>query len=207
MSGGLDSCVCAGIAQEHGHDLTILSVKYGQKTEKKEVQCVKKLAQYFNAELTILDLPFLGEIGGSALTDTVEITRENGIPSTYVPFRNSIFLSLATAWAEVLEAEAIFYGANSVDFSGYPDCRPQYFDAFQRLIDEGTKKGEITLNVPLAAMSKAAIIRKGMELKLPLQHTWSCYFNNEKACGQCESCRLRLKGFAEAGYEDPISYE
>lgn len=208
MSGGLDSCVCAGIAKKMGYDLNILFVRYGQKTEKKEEQSVKKLAEYFEADLKLLDLRFLGEIGGSALTDEIEVRKDDtGIPSTYVPFRNSIFLSLATAWAEVLGAKAIFYGANSVDFSGYPDCRPDYFKAFQNLIEKGTKRGDIKLLVPLAEMSKSQIVKKGMEMGLPLEYTWSCYFSNEKACGKCESCKLRLKGFEEAGYEDPIEYE
>ncbi|HDM22328.1 MAG TPA: 7-cyano-7-deazaguanine synthase QueC [Methanomicrobia archaeon] len=208
MSGGLDSCVCAGIAKKMGYDLNILFVRYGQKTEKKEEQSVKKLAEYFEADLKLLDLRFLGEIGGSALTDEIEVRKDDtGIPSTYVPFRNSIFLSLATAWAEVLGAKAIFYGANSVDFSGYPDCRPDYFKAFQNLIEKGTKRGDIKLLVPLAEMSKSQIVKKGMEMGLPLEYTWSCYFSNEKACGKCESCKLRLKGFEEAGYKDPIEYE
>jgi len=208
MSGGLDSCVCAGIAKKMGYDLNILFVRYGQKTEKKEEQSVKKLAEYFEADLKLLDLRFLREIGGSALTDEIEVRKDDtGIPSTYVPFRNSIFLSLATAWAEVLGAKAIFYGANSVDFSGYPDCRPDYFKAFQNLIEKGTKRGDIKLLVPLAEMSKSQIVKKGMEMGLPLEYTWSCYFSNEKACGKCESCKLRLKGFEEAGYKDPIKYE
>ena len=208
MSGGLDSCVCAGIAKKMGYDLNILFVRYGQKTEKKEEQSVKKLAEYFEADLKLLDLRFLREIGGSALTDEIEVRKDDtGIPSTYVPFRNSIFLSLATAWAEVLGAKAIFYGANSVDFSGYPDCRPDYFKAFQNLIEKGTKGGDIKLLVPLAEMSKFQIVKKGMEMGLPLEYTWSCYFSNEKACGKCESCKLRLKGFEEAGYKDPIEYE
>ncbi|MCK4637148.1 MAG: 7-cyano-7-deazaguanine synthase QueC [Methanomicrobia archaeon] len=208
MSGGLDSCVCAGMAHGMGYELHILFVKYGQKTEKKEEQCVKKLANYFKADLKILDLEFLKDIGGSSLTSDVEVTRDDtGIPSTYVPFRNSIFLSLATAWAETLNANAVFYGANSIDFSGYPDCRPDYFKAFQNLIEKGTKRGDIKLIVPLAEMSKSEIVKKGIELRLPLEHTWSCYFNTEKACGKCESCRLRLKGFEEAQYKDPIEYE
>ena len=208
MSGGLDSCVCTGIAKKMGYDLNILFVRYGQKTEKKEEQSVKKLAEYFEADLKLLDLRFLREIGGSALTDEIEVRKDDtGIPSTYVPFRNSIFLSLATAWAEVLGAKAIFYGANSVDFSGYPDCRPDYFKAFQNLIEKGTKGGDIKLLVPLAEMSKFQIVKKGMEMGLPLEYTWSCYFSNEKACGKCESCKLRLKGFEEAGYKDPIEYE
>ena len=208
MSGGLDSCVCAGIAKKMGYDLNILFVRYGQKTEKKEEQSVKKFAEYFEADLKLLDLRFLGEIGGSALTDEIEVRKDDtGIPSTYVPFRNSIFLSLATAWAEVLGAKAIFYGANSVDFSGYPDCRPDYFKAFQNLIEKGTKRGDIKLLAPLAEMSKSQIVKKGMEMGLPLEYTWSCYFSNEKACGKCESCKLRLKGFEEAGYKDPIEYE
>ena len=208
MSGGLDSCVCAGMAHGMGYELHILFVKYGQKTEKKEEQCVKKLANYFKADLKILNLDFLKDIGGSSLTSDVEVTRDDtGIPSTYVPFRNSIFLSLATAWAEILNANAVFYGANSIDFSGYPDCRPDYFKAFQNLIEKGTKRGDIKLIVPLAEMSKSEIVKKGIELRLPLKHTWSCYFNTEKACGKCESCRLRLKGFEEAQYKDPIEYE
>jgi 7-cyano-7-deazaguanine synthase len=208
MSGGLDSCVCAGMAHSMGYELHILFVKYGQKTEKKEEQCVKELTNYFKADLKILDLDFLKDIGGSSLTSDVEVTRDDtGIPSTYVPFRNSIFLSLATAWAEILNANAVFYGANSVDFSGYPDCRPDYFKAFQNLIEKGTKRGDIKLIVPLAEMSKSEIVKKGIELRLPLEHTWSCYFNTEKACGKCESCRLRLKGFEEAQYKDPIEYE
>ena len=208
MSGGLDSCVCAGMAHSMGYELHILFVKYGQKTEKKEEQCVKKLANYFKADLKILNLDFLKDIGGSSLTSDVEVTRDDtGIPSTYVPFRNSIFLSLATAWAEILNANAVFYGANSIDFSGYPDCRPDYFKAFQNLIEKGTKRGDIKLIVPLAEMSKSEIVKKGIELRLPLEHTWSCYFNTEKACGKCESCRLRLKGFEEAQYKDPIEYE
>ena len=208
MSGGLDSCVCAGIAKNMGYDLNILFVKYGQKTEKKEEKCVKKIADYFKADLKIINLGFLKDIGGSALTDTIEVTRDDkGIPSTYVPFRNTIFLSLAVAWSEVLNAKAVFYGANSVDFSGYPDCRSEYFKAFQYLIEKGTKKGDIKLMVPLANMSKSEIVKKGIELKVPLEYTWSCYFNNEKACGKCESCKLRIKGFKEANYSDPIEYE
>jgi len=208
MSGGLDSCVCAGIAKNMGYNLNILFVKYGQKTEKKEEKCVRKLADYFKADLKILNLGFLKDIGGSSLTSDIEVKRDDtGIPSTYVPFRNSIFLSLAVAWSEVLNAKTVFYGANSLDFSGYPDCRPEYFKAFQCLIEKGTKKGDIKLMVPLAEMSKLEIVKKGIELKLPLKYTWSCYFNTEKACGKCESCKLRLKGFKEANYRDPIEYE
>lgn len=208
ISGGLDSAVCAGIAKTRGHELHLLFVAYGQNTVEKEKSCVMRLADHFNAEIKVVDLAFLKEIGGSALTEELAVTRdETGIPSTYVPFRNSIFLSLAVAWAEVVGAEAIFYGANSVDFSGYPDCRPQYFEAFQQLIDRGTKGGDITLKVPLAEMRKSEIIQKGMELGVPFEDTWSCYFATEKACGGCESCKLRLKGFNEAGYEDPIEYE
>ncbi len=208
MSGGLDSTVCAAIAQRERYDLYALFITYGQNTVEKEEACVTHLADHFNAELKIIDLAFLKEIGGSALTDDLEVTRDDtGIPSTYVPFRNSIFLSLAVAWAEVVGAEAIFYGANYVDFSGYPDCRPQYFEAFQQLIEKGTKRGDITLKTPLAEMSKQEIIQKGIELGVPFEHTWSCYFATDKACGECESCTLRLEGFEKAGCEDPIEYE
>ncbi len=211
LSGGMDSAVCASIARKEGFNLCVLHVNYRQRTSEKEMKCAKLLADHFEAEdFKVINLDFLKEIGGSGLIDrSIELPKEEteGIPPSYVPFRNSILLSLATAWAEVLKVGAIFYGANSIDFSGYPDCRPEYFEAFQRLIDVGTRdETSLVLKTPLAYMSKADIVRKGLELGTPFELTWSCYTENEKACGVCDSCRLRLKGFRENGAKDPIEY-
>ncbi|MBU7012955.1 MAG: 7-cyano-7-deazaguanine synthase QueC [Theionarchaea archaeon] len=215
LSGGMDSAVCASIACNEGYTLYVLHVNYRQRTSTKELESAQKLAAFYNAEdFKAITLDFLREIGGSGLIDesielpTEEVESESeGIPPSYVPFRNSIILSLATAWAEVLGAEAIYYGANFIDFSGYPDCRPVYFEAFQNLINTGTKDGTvITLKTPLSAMSKAEIVQKGLELKTPFELTWSCYKEIERACGVCDSCRLRLKGFTENGVTDPIPY-
>lgn len=211
LSGGMDSAVCASIAVKEGFDLYVLHVDYGQRTSKKELTCAKALAEYFKAkDVTVISLDFLKEIGGSGLTDeSIALPTEEteGIPPSYVPFRNSIILSLATAWAEVIQAEALFYGANFIDFSGYPDCRPEYFEAFQHVMDVGTKDDTtIQLRTPLSSMSKADIVKKGLELKTPFALTWSCYTESEKACGVCDSCRLRLKGFKENGVEDPVLY-
>ncbi|MBU7019046.1 MAG: 7-cyano-7-deazaguanine synthase QueC [Theionarchaea archaeon] len=211
LSGGMDSAVCASIAKKEGYTVYALHVNYRQRTSVKELECAKKLAAFFEAEdFKTISLDFLQEIGGSGLVDErIELPREEtaGIPLSYVPFRNSIILSLATAWAEVTGAEALFYGANSIDFSGYPDCRPEYFEVFQSLINAGTKdETSVTLRVPLAYMSKADIVKKGLELKTPFELTWSCYTENERACGVCDSCRLRLKGFEENHVKDPIEY-
>ncbi|MBU6998418.1 MAG: 7-cyano-7-deazaguanine synthase QueC [Theionarchaea archaeon] len=212
LSGGMDSAVCASIAKSEGFTLYVLHVNYGQRTSKKERECAEKLATFFKAaDFKVISLGFLKEIGGSGLLDesiALPVEETEGIPPSYVPFRNSIILSLATAWAEVVGAEALFYGANFIDFSGYPDCRPQYFEAFQRLIDTGTKDDTvIVLRTPLASLSKADIVRKGLELGTPFALTWSCYTGTDKACGVCDSCRLRLKGFHENGLTDPITYE
>jgi 7-cyano-7-deazaguanine synthase len=211
LSGGMDSAVCAAIAKKEGHNIYVLHVNYGQRTNKKEFNCAKDISAFYNAlDFKIINLDFLKEIGGSGLVDNaIELPKveTQGIPPSYVPFRNSILLSLATAWAEVVGAEAIYYGANSIDFSGYPDCRPLFFEAFQSLIDAGTKdETKITLKTPLAYMSKADIVKKGKEIGVPFEKTWSCYTENDKACGVCDSCRLRLKGFQEAGEKDPIKY-
>jgi 7-cyano-7-deazaguanine synthase len=211
LSGGMDSAVCGSTAQKEGFTLHVLHMTYGQRTSKKEFECARALAEFFHAEdFKVISFDFLKEIGGSALTDeNIELPEEEaqGIPVSYVPFRNSILLSLATAWAEVLGANAIFYGANFVDFSGYPDCRPEYFKAFQKLMDVGTRdETSIELKTPISTMSKAEIIKRGVELKTPFELTWSCYKENERACGVCDSCRLRLKGFEENGIVDPIQY-
>ena len=211
LSGGMDSAVCAAIAKKDGHNIYVLHVDYGQRTNKKEFNCAKDISLFYNAlDFKIINLDFLKEIGGSGLVDnSIELPKGDtiGIPPSYVPFRNSILLSLATAWAEVLGAKAIYYGANSIDFSGYPDCRPLFFEAFQELIDAGTKdETNIKLKTPLAYMSKGEIVKKGIELEVPFEKTWSCYTENDKACGVCDSCRLRLKGFNDAGEKDPIKY-
>lgn len=211
LSGGMDSAVCAAIAKNDGYNIYVLHVNYGQRTNKKEMSCAKNLANYYNAlDFKVIGLDFLKEIGGSGLVDSsIELptSETGGIPPSYVPFRNSILLSLATAWAEVVGAGAIYYGANSIDFSGYPDCRPSFFEAFQKLIDNGTKdETNIKLMTPLGYMSKSDIVKKGIELRVPFENTWSCYTENDNACGVCDSCRLRLKGFKDAGEIDPIKY-
>ena len=211
LSGGMDSAVCAAIAKNEGYSIYVLHVNYGQRTKIREYNCAKELSFFYNSvDFKVINLDFLKEIGGSALTDnSIELPKNEteGIPPSYVPFRNSILLSLATAWAEVVGAEAIYYGANSIDFSGYPDCRPQFFKAFQGLIDAGTKdETKIKLKTPLAYISKSDIVKKGVELNVPFERTWSCYTENDEACGVCDSCRLRLKGFQEAGEKDPIKY-
>jgi 7-cyano-7-deazaguanine synthase len=213
LSGGMDSAVCCALAQAHGYSLYALHVDYEQRTSEKELQCARALASHYHVQgFKELSMDFLKDIGGSGLIDTsisLPTTESESpvVPPSYVPFRNSILLSLATAWAEVLSAQAIVYGANSIDFSGYPDCRPAYFEAFQTLINAGTKDDtHITLLTPLASMSKADIVQAGIKLHVPFELTWSCYMNSEIACGVCDSCRLRLKGFKEAGINDPITY-
>ena len=218
LSGGLDSSVTAFIAKNKGYDIYALTIKYGQR-HKKEIDSAKQIARFLNAKKhTIIDLN-LKKFGGSSLTDkSIEV--ETGhhiksigkkIPSTYVPARNTIFLSIALAFAEVEEADSVFIGATSTDYSGYPDCRSEYFEAFQKMADLATKKGvegkKIQIKTPLLNMSKKDIIIKGDSLRVPFEKTWSCYKGKHKACGRCDSCLLRLKGFKEAGIKDPINYQ
>jgi len=214
VSGGMDSATVLGIAHASGYEIYALSFKYGQRHHK-EIKCAKKLTAYYNAkEHRIMEVS-LDVIGGSALTDTRITVPQNRageeIPVTYVPARNLIFLSIAGAYAEVVGAEAIFIGANEVDFSGYPDCREAFLTAFEEALATGTKAGvegrRIKVLAPLLHMSKVEIVKKGMEIGVPYQYTWSCYVGGRKACGKCDACKLRLKGFEEAGYEDPIEYE
>ena len=211
LSSGMDSAVCASIASQN-HRLAFLHFQYGQKSYKKELECFKKLIEYFKPEkYYILDIPFLKEIGGSSLTsENVEIPEDDDapIPSTYVPFRNGIFLSLATAWAEVIGAKKIFIGVNEVDFSGYPDCREAFIKTFNQAINLGTRpETQIEIETPLIKLSKKEIVELGIKLGTPFHLTWSCYREGEKACGRCASCKLRLKAFKEAGIPDPIPYE
>jgi 7-cyano-7-deazaguanine synthase len=220
LSGGLDSCVVATIAKkELGYDIYCLTVKYGQR-HSKEIEAAKEIAKALDAKKHIIvDVDLNKLISVSSLInkakklpekrDVESIGKE--IPSTYVPARNIIFLSLALAYAENIDAEAIFIGANAVDWSGYPDCRPEFIDAFKKVVDVGTKRGvegkAVEIKTPIINLSKDKIIKKGVELKAPLELTWSCYKGDEKACGKCDSCLLRLKGFKEAGYRDPLEYE
>ncbi len=212
MSGGLDSCVAAAVARQD-FELACFHANYGQRTVKKDLEAFRAQAAFFRAVRVLeADLNYLGAMGGSSLTDPSRPvpTGEDGpgIPSTYVPFRNTNLLAAAVAWAEVLGAEAVFIGANVLDNPGYPDCRPEYFAAFERLIELGTRpETRIRIHTPLIQLDKAGIIRLGLELKAPLELTWSCYQEEAAACGQCSSCLLRLKGFAAAGLADPIPYQ
>ncbi len=213
LSGGMDSCVTAAIANET-HALALLHVSYGQRTERRERRAFEEIVSFYRVrERLAVRLDALREIGGSALTDDRIAVPENlngnerEIPVTYVPFRNAHFLSAAVSWAEVIGANAIFIGAESEDSSGYPDCRPEYYHVFSDLVRVGTRpETRIEIQTPVIHMRKSEIIRRGMELKAPLDRTWSCYQAEDDACGVCDSCRLRLRAFAEAGYADPIAY-
>jgi len=212
VSGGMDSCVTAAFAAET-HDLAFLHLNYGQRTEKRELRAFNDIADYYNvSRRLIVDIFHLAQIGGSSLTDhSVAVSKANldskEIPASYVPFRNANILSIATSWAEIIKAEKIFIGAVEEDSPGYPDCRDNFFKAFNKAIELGTKPDTfIEIVTPLIHMSKQEIILKGIELKAPLGSTWSCYQNEDRACGECDSCALRLRGFARAGMDDPIKY-
>jgi 7-cyano-7-deazaguanine synthase len=212
-SGGLDSCVAAAVARLD-YDLAFFHANYAQRTLMRELTAFRAQAAFYQVASTLeVDLNYLGEIGGSSLTDfdqTVPTGEEEppGIPSTYVPFRNTNILAAAVAWAEVLRAEAVFIGANVLDNPGYPDCRPAYFEAFNRLIELGTRPDtHLAIHTPLIHLDKAGIVRLGLKLGAPFELTWSCYQDEIRACGRCSSCRLRLRGFAAAGLSDPIPYQ
>ena len=214
VSGGLDSCVTAAIASLE-HEMAFLHINYGQRTEKRELKAFSDIADYYRVKKRLVaDIGYLKEIGGSSLTDErmeIEQLKQPDpakIPSTYVPFRNTHILSIAISWAEVIGAVKIFIGAVEQDNSGYPDCRPVYFKAFNELIKKGTKPDtNIVIETPIINLRKKDIVLKGVALKAPIHLTWSCYKNNTHACGKCESCILRLRGFKEAGLEDHIDYE
>jgi len=213
LSGGLDSCVTVAIAAQQ-YELAFLHVNYGQRTEKRELVAFSAIADYYEIQKRlVVDIGYLLQIGGSSLTDlnmTVpKATRIQGgeIPSTYVPFRNTHLVAIAVSWAEVIGARKIFIGATEVDSSGYPDCRKGYFDAYNKLIRLGTRpETDISIETPLIDLSKEEVVRRGLELKAPLHLTWSCYKNEDVACGRCDSCILRLKGFRLAGVPDPLPY-
>lgn len=213
VSGGMDSAVCLAIAKQQGYDVAALHLNYGQKTEAKELDCFNKLCDFFDVEdRLIVDVTHLSKIGGSALTDkTIEV--ENAdldssiIPTSYVPFRNANILAIGVSWAEVINANTIFIGAVEHDSSGYPDCRKSFFESFEQVIELGTKpETKIKILTPLLEFNKYDIVQKGIELKVPFEFTWSCYKNNDLACGQCDSCALRLRGFKKNGIKDPIQY-
>ena len=213
VSGGMDSCVTAAIAHTENDDLAFLHVSYGQPTEDRERRAFEELADHFNAAFRMaVSLDHLTKIGGSSLTDkSIPISRGNpdapGIPSSYVPFRNAHFLSIATSWAEVIGAQRVYIGAVAEDSSGYPDCRPEFYDSFQSAIEVGTKpETHIEIRTPVISLRKAEIIKTGISLGAPLNLTWSCYRESEQACGECDSCLLRLRAFREAGITDPIPY-
>jgi len=215
LSGGMDSCVTTAIANQT-HRLALLHASYGQRTERRERRAFDEIADFYGVrERLAIRLDSLTQIGGSALTDSrIQVPESGealaphaGIPITYVPFRNAHFLSAAVSWAEVIGATAIFVGAVAEDSSGYPDCRPEYYRAFEELIRQGTRpETKIEIKTPVIHMRKSEIIRRGAELGAPLGSTWSCYQFEDEACGSCDSCRLRLRAFAEAGLSDPIAY-
>src|SRR5450432_246821 len=218
LSGGMDSCVSAAIAREqHGAaNVALLHAGYGQRTQDREHRAFTQIADFYGVQQRlIVHLDHFRAIGGSALTDKSIAVPENqlsashagGIPVTYVPFRNAHFLSVAVSWAEAIGAGAIYIGAVAEDSSGYPDCRPEYYRAFQQLIREGTRpETQIEIITPVITLKKSAIVGRGVQLGAPLHLTWSCYQGQDLACGACDSCLLRLQAFAEAGRTDPIPY-
>ena len=219
LSGGMDSCVSAAIARErHGGGIALVHAGYGQLTQDRELRAFTDIADFYGVQQRlIVQLDHFRAIGGSALTDKNISVPENqldtsplhgsSIPITYVPFRNAHFLSVAVSWAEAIGAGAIYIGAVEEDSSGYPDCRAEYYRAFQNVIREGTRpETQIEIVTPVITLKKSEIIRRGVELGAPLHLTWSCYQNEDAACGACDSCLLRLRAFAEAGVTDPIPY-
>jgi 7-cyano-7-deazaguanine synthase len=212
VSGGMDSCVTAAVAAKDFVP-AFLHLNYGQRTERRELQAFNAIADFYNVERRlVVDVQHLSQIGGSSLTDRfidverADLARE-GIPNSYVPFRNANILSIAVSWGEVLGARKIFIGAVEEDSSGYPDCREEFFAAFNKVITLGTKpETKLEIALPVIRMKKAEIILLGKELNAPLHLTWSCYQNEDLACGVCDSCALRLRGFRAAGIEDPIPY-
>jgi len=218
ISGGLDSSTALAIAKEKEFEITALTFSYGQRHDK-ELECARKVCERLGvSEHIVLDIP-IGPLLDSALTDESADIPENrslsdmssDVPPTYVPGRNIIFLSIATSLAESVGANTVFIAANAVDYSGYPDCTPVFIEAFQRVVDLGTVAGRqdklIKIEAPLVNMTKGQIVLEAIRLGVPLELTWSCYRGGEKACGKCDSCRLRLQGFKDAGANDPLEYE
>ena len=213
VSGGMDSCVTAAIANQENRQLAFLHISYGQRTEARERKSFEQIADHYNVALRLaVSLEHLARIGGSSLTDkSVPVTTANlaaqGIPSSYVPFRNAHLLSVAVSWSEVIGANSIYIGAVHEDSSGYPDCRPEFYEAFERVIDVGTKpQTRLEIRTPIIGLRKSEIVERGLNLAAPLELTWSCYSESDLACGKCDSCALRLRAFREAGVRDPIPY-
>ena len=214
VSGGMDSCVTAAIAASENEKLAFLHVSYGQLTEERERKAFNDIADFYNIEKRLdVSIEYLAEIGGSSLTDkNIEVSEADleakEIPTSYVPFRNANMLSIATSWAEVLGAGAIYIGAVAEDSSGYPDCRPEFYAAFEKTIEKGTKPDtSIKIKTPIIHLTKAEIVKKAMKLNAPVHLSWSCYRSEDSACGTCDSCALRLRGFEQANLTDPISYK
>jgi 7-cyano-7-deazaguanine synthase len=213
LSGGLDSCVATAIANEE-YTIALLHVRYSQRTQAREYRSFYDIANFYKVpkvRILVTELDYLKKIGGSSLTDSSispeDSNTNDNIPITYVPFRNTHLLSIAVSWAEVIKAEKIFIGAVEQDSPNYPDCRAEYYNAFNRLVKVGTRPStNIKVVTPLLSMNKSEIVKKGIELNAPLHLTWSCYVNNDRACGRCQSCMLRLKAFKDAGVEDKIPY-
>ena len=213
VSGGMDSCVTAAIAREENDCMAFLHVSYGQRTEERERRAFEEIADYYGvAERLAVSIEHLARIGASSLTDQsipvgeADLTA-HGVPTSYVPFRNAHLLAIAVSWAEVLGSGRIYIGAVAEDSSGYPDCRPEFYSAFQRAVDIGTRpETRIEITTPVINLRKSEIVRRGLELNAPLALTWSCYQASGRACGRCDSCALRLRAFREAGVRDPISY-
>jgi 7-cyano-7-deazaguanine synthase len=218
LSGGMDSCVTAAIAAQT-HSLALVHASYGQRTQARERRAFDEIAEFYGVgQRLVARLEHFAQIGGSALTDaSIPVPQRDGkpgaaggkpaIPVTYVPFRNAHLLSVAVSWAEVIGADSVWIGAVAEDSSGYPDCRPEYYRVFQELVRAGTRpETQIEIVTPVIHLRKSAIIRRGIALGAPLHLTWSCYQNDQEACGACDSCLLRLRAFAEAGVADPIRY-
>jgi 7-cyano-7-deazaguanine synthase len=209
----MDSCVTAAIARAEADETAFLHVSYGQLTERRERKAFNDIADFYGIEKRLdVSIEHLAKIGGSSLTDSgIGVTEADlespDIPSSYVPFRNANMLSIATSWAEVTGAGRIYVGAVAEDSSGYPDCRPEFYEAFEKAIEAGTKpETRIRIETPIITLRKSEIVKKGIELGAPLHLSWSCYRSEDLACGTCDSCALRLRGFAEAGATDPITY-
>lgn len=213
LSGGMDSTLTAAIARSENAHVSALHLNYRHRTERRELRAFQEVCDALDIpERLVVDIEFLRTIGGSSLTDnSIAVTNANleatTIPSSYVPFRNGNFLSIAASWAEVIGANSIYIGAVEEDSSGYPDCRRSFFDAYERAIELGTKpETRIRIVTPIIHLRKSEIVRESLRLSAPIEQTWSCYQSEDAACGVCDSCALRLRGFAEAGVEDPISY-
>ena len=218
LSGGMDSCVTAAVARAEGYRLALLHSSYGQRTEARERRAFEQVADFYSAlepeevPRLVVEQRYLARIGGSSLTEAgIPVSRANldstEIPTSYVPFRNAHFLAVAVSWAEVLEATRIYVGAVAADSSGYPDCRPEYYRAFQQVTQLGTRpETRLEIVAPLVGLHKHEIVKKGIELGAPVHLSWSCYQNSDEACGVCDSCALRLRAFEQAGVEDPLPY-